>query len=101
MISTLTILELMILELVVSTLTIAWALGPGACAPKPGAICAPPGAPHLNGGDGGLWPDYSRQHCARSPPVPPAGPSMVSGGPGAMGGIAPRIPPYKLTVLNL
>ena len=71
LVSTLTIPTLTILKLVISTLTIAWALGLGARAPKPGAICEPPGAPHLNGGDGGLWLNCSRQHCARSPPLPP------------------------------
>jgi hypothetical protein len=45
MISTLTILKLTVLGLVISTLTIAWALGPGARAPKWGAIFAPPAAP--------------------------------------------------------
>ena len=45
MISTLTILELMVGTHLVSTLTIAWALGPGARAPKWGAIFAPPAAP--------------------------------------------------------
>jgi hypothetical protein len=86
MISTLTILELMvsthlvstrlvstltILELVISTLTIAWALWPGVFAPKPGAIFAPPAAPHLSGGHWGLWLGHSRQHCERSPRLPP------------------------------
>lgn len=59
LVSTLTILTLTILELVISTLTIAWALGLGAFAPKPGAICAPPVAPRLSGGYGGLWSDHS------------------------------------------
>jgi hypothetical protein len=45
MISTLTVPTLTILELVISTLTIAWALGLGACALERGAICAPPAAP--------------------------------------------------------
>jgi len=71
LVSTLTIPTLTILELVISTLTIAWALGPGAWAPKPGAIFAPPAAPRLIGGYGGLWSDCSRQHCERSPPLPP------------------------------
>jgi hypothetical protein len=71
LVSTLTIPTLTILELVISTLTIAWALGPGAFAPKPGAICAPPAAPHFVGGYGGLWLGHSRQHCEHSPPLPP------------------------------
>jgi len=71
LVSTLTIPTLTILGLVISTLTIAWALWPGVFAPKPGAICAPPAAPHLAGGYWGLWSDHSRQHCERSPRLPP------------------------------
>ncbi len=97
MISTLTIIELMVSTRLVSTLTIAWALGPGVFAPKRGAICAPPAAPHLSGGYGGLWSDHSRRHCEHSPRLPP----ILSG---AIGGycqtetpdsasIAPHCPP--------
>jgi hypothetical protein len=97
LVSTLTIPTLTILELVISTLTIAWALGPGAWALERGAICAPPAAPHFVGGHWGLWLDCSRQHCERSPRQPPIW-------SGAMGGycqtetpdsasIAPGCPP--------
>jgi hypothetical protein len=96
LVSTLTISTLTILELTVSTLTIAWALGPGVFAPKPGAICAPPAAPHLSGGYGGPWLDHSSQHRERSPPLPP----ILSGAIGGYGqtetpdsaSIAPRCP---------
>jgi hypothetical protein len=71
LVSTLTVPTLTILEPVISTLTISRALGPGVFAPKRGAIFAPPAAPHFVGGYGGLWSDYSRQHCERSPPLPP------------------------------
>jgi hypothetical protein len=71
MVSTLTIPTLTILGLVISTLTIAWALGPGAWALERGAICAPPAAPHFVGGHWGLWSGHSSQHCERSPPLPP------------------------------
>jgi hypothetical protein len=97
MISTLTIPTLTILELVISTLTIAWALGPGAFALRPGAIYAPPAAPRLIGGYGGLWSGHSSQHCERGPPLPP----ILSGAMGGYGqtavggnaGIAPGCPP--------
>ena len=97
MISTLTILELMVSMHLISTLTIAWALGLGAFAPKRGAICAPPAAPNLSGGYGGLRSDYRSQHCERSPRLPP----ILSGAIGGYGqtetpdsaSIAPGCPP--------
>jgi hypothetical protein len=76
MISTLTIPTLTILELVISTLTIAWALGPGAFALRPGAIFAPPVAPVLESAPSGAMGGYGQTAV------------------GSTASIAPRCPPF-------
>jgi hypothetical protein len=84
MVSTLTVPTLTVLELMVSTLTIAWALGPGAFAPKPGAIFAPPVAPVLESVPSGAMGGYGWTAVGSTASIAPGCPPFCRGLSGAM-----------------